>query len=220
MMIGDYSTTAHGWITVRESIGAPAPRIRTVNLLGVNGSVNLSAVSTGKIMYDDRTLTVVLQRFIHLRDRQQAWTALQQYHGQEWDVCLDSDPLYTYHGIVTVGELSRMGSLGEITIKVQAQPYKSRIWEKRNIITWAGKSQSFTLTQFGAVNGLLRVEMSNMSIGVGVSYNGESFTGRCEEVDNRFPIVPECTEITISSTVPQPYAADYPIRIWYAIADL
>ncbi len=52
-----------GWVWCSESISAPSPRYKFVNLGGASGSVDMSKASSGSLLYDDREIKVTFARF-------------------------------------------------------------------------------------------------------------------------------------------------------------
>jgi hypothetical protein len=52
-----------GWVWCSETISAPSPRYKFVNLGGASGSVDMSKASSGSLLYDDREIKVTFARF-------------------------------------------------------------------------------------------------------------------------------------------------------------
>lgn len=120
-----HSYTAWGLLLKNYTIGKPVPRRHTVRIPGRNGLLDTSKALTGEMLYDNRTITA---NFV-MMGAPEEWTEkystlLQAIHAKDLTIYIDDDPDYYYTGYVEVGDLKPGKAVAELTITVDAYPYK------------------------------------------------------------------------------------------------
>lgn len=104
----------------------PEPKVYTVDIPGADGQIDLTEALTGHTAYNNRTLTFPLY-VAYPQNFEQTKTAVSNFlHGRAYDFKLTFDPEYTYHGRFTVTEYASQKDIGQITIEVDCDPYKSK----------------------------------------------------------------------------------------------
>lgn len=107
-------------------ISSPKPKTKYVNVLGMDGALDISEALTGAMRYEQRKINM---EFVIVADREN-WSAiysdiLAALHGKKVQITLDSDPMHQYTGRVTV-DTPKVRN-GWITLKMTAlvDPYKT-----------------------------------------------------------------------------------------------
>lgn len=114
------------WATV--SIPMPNARTKTVEVPGMNGVLDLTEAINGEVCYANRSLT-----FTFTADcTAEAWHALYSQiasycHGRRLKVVLDTDPSYYYEGRIAVQSTRDNNVYGDLTITVDADPFKQEM---------------------------------------------------------------------------------------------
>lgn len=116
------------WMTKYPVITPPSPKIKTVDVPGADGALDLSTVLTGHIQYNRRTITM---EFAILGDRAE-WPEIHSnimdaLHGREMDIILDDDPEYCYTGRLIVSGYDPQKVTSGVAITADVEPYKTRI---------------------------------------------------------------------------------------------
>lgn len=126
--IGDYhSYSTWGlWLKKPMKITPPEPQTHEVEILGVNGTVDLMPRLVGGTRYKDREIEIELSAFATSGEWVEKETDLvNKIHGKRLQIISDQDPNYYYYGLVTVVDTKHQGlNLVTIKINVLAQPYK------------------------------------------------------------------------------------------------
>lgn len=108
-----------------EEIVPPSPKFYTVDIPGGNGKINLTKALTGDAVYDNRSFTLKFTAETPADNFAEMITKLTNlWNGKEFDFKLSFDPLYTYHGWFTVSAYKKSGNLKQITLEIDADPYK------------------------------------------------------------------------------------------------
>lgn len=126
-MIGDEHTLRDWGAVITNSDVIEMPEVNTVilEIPGRSGRLDLSEVLTGDISYSNRDIKIKLAARTN-RDR---WTEtclhiFNKYHGRVVNVTFDEDPGHYYVGRVSVSEPKRIGTAGQLTIMVDAEPFR------------------------------------------------------------------------------------------------
>ena len=126
-MIGDEHTLRDWGAVITNSDVIEMPEVNTVllEIPGRSGRLDLSEVLTGDISYSNRDIKIKLAARTN-RDR---WTEtclhiFNKYHGRVVHVTFDEDPGHYYVGRVSVSEPKRFGTAGQLTIMVDAEPFR------------------------------------------------------------------------------------------------
>lgn len=116
------------WLKKYPEITPPVPKTKYVEVMGMDGALDLSKVQTGHMQYSRRTITM---EFSILKPRDE-WPEkhseiLDLLHGEEMDLILDDDPEYCYTGVLSVSSFDPQKVTSGVMIVMNAEPYKTRI---------------------------------------------------------------------------------------------
>ncbi len=116
------------WLKQYPEITPPLPKTKYVEVMGMDGALDLSKVQTGHMQYHRRTITM---EFSILRERE-TWPGkhseiLDMLHGEEMDLILDDDPQYCYTGRLSVSGFDPQKVTSGVTIVMDAEPYKTKM---------------------------------------------------------------------------------------------
>ena len=128
MTVGGVNTYSDlGLVMEVEELAPPSVKEYKVDVPGGNGCINLTKALTGETSYDNRSMEFKLTMESATEDFERVKTLVSNmWHGQEFDFQLSFDPDYTYHGWFSVDSYSRQMNLKQITVKVDAEPYKRK----------------------------------------------------------------------------------------------
>lgn len=112
------------------SLEPPSPKTYTVDIPGGNSKIDLTEVLTGNTVYDNRTQEFTFYA-IGVDNFEKLKTDVSNFlHGKSFDYKITMDPEYTYHGRFKVSGYTHgvynVGTVGIITISIDADPYKSK----------------------------------------------------------------------------------------------
>ena len=111
-----------------KDIGFPDVKRETVEIEGRDGCIDLSTVLTNDVKYKNRKLSFTFQAIGSKFDFPNIISKISNYlHGRNYHVVLDDDKTFYYEGNVTINKFKTNKALGEITIDVDAQPYKMEV---------------------------------------------------------------------------------------------
>lgn len=158
-------------ILTSKTIGQPVIKTEYVEVLGADGQLDLTD-AFGDVKYNNRKLTFV---FSIKEDKEDYLTVysgiLSNIHGKKMKIVLDDDPNFYYIGRVNVSDYNSSKRIGNITIEVDAEPYKYK--------------QIFTIVT-RTVSGTLTVDYPNLrkqvipkfvtNAAVTITYNGNTYT--------------------------------------------
>jgi phage-related protein len=116
-------------ILSQKTIGAPSPKVETIEIPGGDGVLDLTDFF-GEVKYNNRNLSFDFSTIIPQADFLDLFSEIQNaIHGQKMQIVLDDDPEWYYIGRVTVPEWKTEKSIGKITIDCDCEPYKVKIAE-------------------------------------------------------------------------------------------
>ena len=125
---GLHSFYEWGLILSEKEIKAPKPMTIELEIEGSDGVLDYTEFFGG-VRYENRQLSFKFYS-IDPEDFLTLFSTVQNaIHGKKMQVILDDDPAFFYYGRVTVNEWKVNKRLGEITIEVDAEPYKQSITE-------------------------------------------------------------------------------------------
>ena len=126
------SYTDFGLILTEQDIGVPKPKTYTVDIEGMDGSLDLSEFF-GEIKYENRTLKFTFETIEKIPDWQSRMGRISSFlHGQKMKIEVWSDPDFYYVGRCSIDEYSSNARLGKIVVSCDVEPYKY----KQNITTF------------------------------------------------------------------------------------
>lgn len=126
------SYTDFGVILTEQNISAPSPKIYTVDIEGMDGSLDLSEFF-GEIKYENRSLKFTFETIEKIPDWQSRMSIISLFlHGQKMKIEVWTDPNFYYIGRCAIDEYSSSSRLGKIVISCDVEPYKY----KKNVTTF------------------------------------------------------------------------------------
>ena len=137
-----------GVILTEQNIGLPSPKTYTVNIEGMDGTLDLSECF-GEMKYENRTIKFTFESIDKITDWQAKMTKISSFlHGQKMKITTWSDPDFYYVGRCRIDEYNSKSKLGKIVISCDCEPFKY----KQNITT------------FNLVEGSNTVQNSRMTV--------------------------------------------------------
>lgn len=127
IVIGDKNTWDDWHIvpTSRPLVNPPPVKKEYVNIPGRNGSLDYTEVLAGEPLYDNRTGS---WEFVVLNGYQEwyvLYNSIMSYlHGKEFDIYLEDEPTYSYHGRLSLNEWRSEKDNSKITIDYNLEPFK------------------------------------------------------------------------------------------------
>lgn len=127
MLVGGVDTYADlGWAMEVEELSPPAPKYYTVDVPGGDGRLNLTGSLYGDTAYSNRTMRFTLTDCTGGDFEARKTQLSNMVHGRELPFSLSFDPGYEYRGWFTVSSYERKGCCRQVSVEVDAEPYKSR----------------------------------------------------------------------------------------------
>ena len=146
--ISKHSYIDFGVILTEQNIGLPSPKTYTVNIEGMDGTLDLSECF-GEMKYENRTLKFTFELIDKITDWQAKMIKISSFlHGQKMKITTWSDPDFYYVGRCRIDEYNSKSKLGKIVISCDCEPFKY----KQNITT------------FNLVEGSNTVQNSRMTV--------------------------------------------------------
>ena len=146
--ISRHSYLDFGVILTEQNIGLPSPKTYTVNIEGMDGTLDLSECF-GEMKYENRTIKFTFESIDKITDWQAKMTKISSFlHGQKMKITTWSDPDFYYVGRCRIDEYNSNSKLGKIVISCDCEPFKY----KQNITT------------FNLVEGSNTVQNSRMTV--------------------------------------------------------
>lgn len=126
-LIGD-EHTLRDWgaaITNSDIISMPEPNTVLLEVPGRSGRLDLSEVLTGDISYGNREIKLKLAA----ETNREEWVdtcfhIFNKYHGRMVHVTFDEDPGHFYIGRASVSDPQRVVSAGQLTVTIDAEPFR------------------------------------------------------------------------------------------------
>ncbi len=113
-----------GLILAKKTIGAPAPKVLSVDIAGGNGSIDFTEYF-GDINFENRALKFEFSMISNPKNYLSEYSRiLNLLNGQKMKITLSDDPDYYYIGRVIVNEWESQKRIGKLVIDVDAEPYK------------------------------------------------------------------------------------------------
>ena len=112
-------------ITNSDVISMPEPNTTLLAVPGRNGRLDLSEVLTGDVSYGNRELKLVLAAETNIERWQTTCLHIfNKYHGRNVTVVFDDDTGHYYVGRAAVSDPHRLRNAGQLTITVDAEPFR------------------------------------------------------------------------------------------------
>lgn len=118
-------------------IKSPPPQLHKIEIIGRDGSIDISDMLSGQMRYKERQIDIVF-RFIDAENmRTGMLTDLQNFvHGKAIKFIFNDDQAYFYEGRMTVDDPSVNGMALDINSTIIAQPYKRSIESSADDWLW------------------------------------------------------------------------------------
>lgn len=117
-------------ITNEDVIGMPAVNTVLLSVPGRSGRIDLSEVLTGDVSYGNRKLKLVLAAETNVSKWQATCDHIfNTFHGRQVTVIFDEDPGHFYIGRASVTEPSRIQNAGQLTVEIEAEPFRYEVAE-------------------------------------------------------------------------------------------
>lgn len=100
------------------------PKLNLVDVPGANGSKDLSAQPSGRIVYKDREITWTFALYPGEKWHEKHQAVSGALNGMAANITLDDDPGYYYQGRLSVSKYKTDGLLKQITVKATCRPFK------------------------------------------------------------------------------------------------
>lgn len=124
--IEHHSYATWGMILVsRPDTGQPEPKIITQEIPGMSGVLDLTEATSGFVRFTNRTMVFRFRKMLSIEKQMDFKSELMSaLHGKRMLVYLDEDPNYFYVGRVFVSSFERQCCVVNVTITVDAEPFK------------------------------------------------------------------------------------------------
>ena len=117
-------------ITNEDVIGMPTVNTVLLSVPGRSGRIDLSEVLTGDVSYGNRKLKLVLAAETNVSKWQDTCDHIfNAFHGRQVTVIFDEDPGHFYLGRASVSEPSRIQNAGQLTVEIEAEPFRYEVAE-------------------------------------------------------------------------------------------
>lgn len=136
-----------------KTIGAPVPKVETIDLPGGDGVLDLTEFFDGT-KYANRQLSFDFSTMVHPSQFMQQFSTVQNLlHGRKMDIYLSDDPGWYYTGRLSVNAWKADRNIGRFTVDCDCEPFKHR--KTAQYVNMYGKNV-FDLTNLeqGVINAL------------------------------------------------------------------
>jgi len=135
ILFGTINTQTYRLIVAPYEIPLPEAQTSYVAIPGRDGSLDLSE-GFGTVRYNDRTIALKLYAVGEYGSRVSSF--INAVHGKRMEITFSKDPDWKYTGRVSITGIDRMDGYCEISIEVNAEPYKRKILETSVGVTGSG----------------------------------------------------------------------------------
>jgi hypothetical protein len=119
----------------RPVFNPPAQKVKTLDIPGGDGLIDLSTTLTGYPVYQNRTGSIEFIVMNDFKPWQKAYSDIMDYlHGQTMRAVLEDDPDYFYEGRFTVDSWKSEKDWSKIVIDYSVGPYK---WSVLSSANWS-----------------------------------------------------------------------------------
>lgn len=144
----------------RPVINPPEPKYVSVDIPGANGSIDLTEVVSGEVVYENRTGTI---EFIVWNDKPMEWfelysTIMDYMHGRTVQISLEDEisdggtvPDYYYEGRCKVSGWESGAHYSTISFEYDLYPYKYATTATTKTVTLSSSYQNFTFANNGSM---------------------------------------------------------------------
>lgn len=155
-------------ILTKKTIGLPTPKTSSIEVQGMDGSIDSSELLTGEIKFNNRSLSFEFAMISDYEEFDELITDISNYlHGKKLKIILDEDDNYYYMGRCVIDQWGSNKRVGKIVIKCECEPYK---YELRQTIITATISGLTNVKVYGkrmTVTPIIYCSTSNVSLILG-----------------------------------------------------
>ena len=131
----------------RPVVAPPKPKYVEIDIPGSDGTIDLSTVLTGDIVYENRTGS---WEFVVMNEKPETWYDLYSsimgfLHGSKVKIFLEEEPEYYFEGRCDIDEWASDPDYSRITINYNVYPYKLHTTEEYINYISNGQSRNFTI---------------------------------------------------------------------------
>lgn len=179
-----------GLILKTKTIGLPDPKTEEVDVNGMDGVLDLTEAVTGTVRYRNRTLSFTFTIIDEGRAFQQIQSMISNHlHGKKMQVIISDDRSFYYIGRCKVNPFASSKKTAEITIDVDAEPYKLEVsgtqagdkwlWDPFSFVDGVIRDNVFTIsgqTPISLINRSLMVSPTFVTdTAMTVTYDGKTY---------------------------------------------
>lgn len=176
----------------RPFFAPPAPKVKTVDIPGGDGLIDLTESLTGYPVYSNRTGSIdfiVVNDFYEPVSSHEEWfkvySRIMNYiHGQKMIAYLEDDPDWYYEGRFSVGSWKSGKNYSEITINYDVGPYK---WSKKTFREEVEEYSNWLWDPFSFVDGVIWSNFNDITITAGDGWKKYEFK---TDLIGRAPVCP------------------------------
>ena len=133
-----------------KTIGAPSPKVETIDIPGGDGVLDLTEVF-GEVKYNNRRLSFECSTIVPKTQFLTLFSRVQNLlHGKRMMITLDDDPVWYYIGRITVSDWKADKRVGKLTIDCDCEPFKYK--KQKTVVSATVDGTSNNLYDFSKVN--------------------------------------------------------------------
>lgn len=139
VFFGGYNSyTDFGLILSSSTIGKAEPKIETVEIPAGNGVIDYTEYF-GDVFYKNRPLSFDFSTVAPMSEFPGLFSQIQDaLHGRKMNITVSDDPTRYYIGRISVNEWKSNSRIGKITIDVDAEPWKYKLYKTIRAYTVMG----------------------------------------------------------------------------------
>jgi len=144
-----------GLILSSKDLSLPEPKTESVDVIGRNGSIDLSEALGDDVKFKNRTITLNFTVPNGLTYWSDALSSLSNYlHGQKMRIILDADKTFYYYGRCSIDQFKTNKRTASIVVKCDVEPYKIEV---------NGAGMPWIWDTFSFVNGVIHINSVTVS---------------------------------------------------------
>lgn len=171
------------WLSKYPEISPPAKKSKLVEVLGLDGALDISKSLTGYVQYNRRSMRLTFAIMAPRAEWPEVHSDIMDaLHGQEMSIILDDDPEYCYTGSLSVEAYDPQKVTSGVTITADIEPYKKRLKNTTRSFTVSG-----SLTAAITVERMPTVPTITADAAMSMTFGGNAYS--LEAGENIFPDV-------------------------------
>lgn len=124
---GEQINTYEQWelILGNKEVSIPTPKTTYVDIVGADGTLDLTEAVTGETKYNDRTLKLPFTLKDKFMDLPSKVSEIANYiHGRKFKIFIYDDLDFYFKGRISINEFKTSQATGQITLEATCEPYK------------------------------------------------------------------------------------------------